>query len=246
MDATQRSLLNIVMSVLAPVLILSKCSESGDSFWQMGTTPALVVALALPIGYGIYNFWETRKYDALNLLGLLGVLFTAVVTVYATTGEGEQIRPNTPWWFAAKEAFIPLLMAVAVMLTAKSKGALLRVFLYSDAIFDVVRIEKKSAELNRTGEYEKCLWNASLMTASSLIFSSAMNFGLALYFLLPVLGLPAADQALAYNYAIKDLTWAGFIVISFPLLLTLFGVLMYLIKTLQRITGLTRDELLHA
>ncbi len=246
MDATQRSLLNIGMSVLAPVLILSKCSEQGDSFWQVGTTPALVVALALPIAYGIYNFWETRKPDALNLLGLLGVIFTAIVTVYATTGEGAQIRPNTPWWFAAKEAFIPLLMAAAIMITAKSKGALLRVFLYSDAIFDVVRIEKKSEELKRFNEYEKCLWNASLMTAGSLLFSSLMNFILALYFLLPVLALPAAEQALAYNYAIKDLTWAGFLVISFPLLITLFGVLMYLIKTLQRITGLSRDELMNA
>ncbi len=246
MDATQRSLLNIVMSVLAPVLILSKCSEKGDSFWQMGTTPALIIALALPIGYGIYNFIDTRKYDALNILGLVGVLFTAIVTIYATTGEGEQIRPNTPWWFAAKEAFIPLLMAAAIMMTAKSKGALLRVFLYSDAIFDVVRIEKKCDELKRKDEYEKCLWNASLMTSGSLIFSSLANFALALYFLLPVLALPAAEQALAYNYAIKDLTWAGFIVISFPLLVTLFGVLMYLIKTLQGITGLNRDEVMNA
>lgn len=244
MDATQRSLLNIGMSVLAPVLILSKCSEKGESFWQMGTTPALIIALALPIGYGIYNFWETRKYDALNLLGLMGVIFTAIVTIYATTGDGDQIRPNTPWWFAAKEAFIPLLMATAIMITARSKGSLLRVFLYSDAIFDTVRIEKKSAELNRSNEYEQCLWTASLMTAGSLLFSSALNFGLALYFLLPVLSLPAADQALAYNYAIKDLTWAGFIVISFPLLLTLFAVLMYLIKRLQSITGLSRDEVM--
>ncbi len=245
MDATQRSLLNIAMSVIAPVLILSKCSEKGDSFWQMGTTPALVIALSLPIAYGIYNFWETRKYDALNLLGLLGVLFTAVVTVYATTGDGEQIRPNTPWWFAAKEAFIPLLMAAAIMLTAKTKGALLRVFLYSDAIFDVVRIEKRCEDSQLNIPYEQCLWQASLMTAGSLVFSSVLNFGLALYFLLPVLTLPAAEQALAYNYAIKDLTWAGFIVISFPLLLTLFGVLMYLIKRLQAITGMSRDELMH-
>lgn len=244
MDAASKSLLNIALSVLAPVLILSKCSAEGEGFWQIGTTPALVIALSLPLGYGLYNFWETRKPDALNLLGLLGVIFTAVVTVYATTGEGTSIRPDTPWWFAAKEAFIPLLMATAVLITAKSKGALLRVFIYTDALFDTIRIEKKCEELDKQAEYQQCLWRASLMTSASLIFSSVANFILALYFLLPVLKQPATDQALAYNYAIGDLTWAGYAVISLPLLATMVGVMVYLIKTLGQITGLKRDKLM--
>lgn len=244
MDAASKSLLSIALSVLAPVLILSKCSAEGDGFWQIGTTPALIIALSLPLGYGIFNFWATRKADALNLLGLLGVIFTAVVTVYATTGEGTSIRPDSPWWFAAKEAFIPLLMAAAVMITAKSKGALLRVFIYTDALFDTIRIEKRCEELGKQEEYLQCLWRASLMTTGSLLFSSIANFTLALYFLLPVLKQPASEQALAYNYAIGDLTWAGYAVISLPLLATMVGVMVYLIKRLGQITGLNRDELM--
>ncbi len=243
MNDAQKSLLNVALSILAPVLILEKCSLEGPSFWQIGTTPALIIALALPITYGIYNFATTRKADALNILGLAGVIFTAVVTLYATTGENDSIRPNTPWWYAAKEAFIPMILAVAMLVTARGKGALLRVFLYTDSIFHVERIEAECHAKNLLKEYNFTLWNASCFVAASLVFSSAANFFLSLYFLLPVLDYPAAEQGLQYNYALGSITWWGYLIIGIALMMTLAAVLVYLLKSLSRLTGMTRDEL---
>ncbi len=243
MEKGTESLINVFMSVLAPVLILGQCSEEGDRFWELGTTPAMVIALSLPLAYGAYHFIKTRKLDAVNIMGLIGTGLTAFVTLYANTGEGGAIRPDTPWWYAIKEAMIPLLLAASIMITARGEGSLLRVFVYTDGIFDIARIERKVAELQRGDCYEALLWRASLMTASALVFSSVANFFLSLYFLLPVIAAPADEQSLLYNYAVGDMTLWGYVVISVPILLALIGVMFFLRAALQRLTGLAREDI---
>lgn len=244
MDAGTKSLLNVLLSVLAPVLVLDHCSVAGERFWELGTTPAMCLALALPLGCGLWTFAEKRKVDPITLFGLLGTILTGIVTIYANTGDGASIRPDTPWWYAGKEALIALLLGGAVLVTARRKESLLRLFVYSDAIFDIPRIEQSVAEQGLEAPYAQLQWRASLFTALSLILSAAANFGLALYFLLPVLKQPAEQQLLAYNYAVSSMTWWGYLVIGLPLLGTLFCVLRYLISKLSQLTGMDREQLL--
>ncbi len=243
MNATNKSLLNIILSVLAPVMILEHCSESGPSLWHVGSNWALAIALALPLSYGLYSFIESRKADPINLLGLTGVILTALVSLYASQGEQEAIRPDAPYWFAAKEALIPCLMAAAILITARSEGSLLRVFIYTDSLFDITSIEARVKELGRRDSYQRVLMRASQLTAGSLILSSAANLALALYYLLPVLSHPAAKQAAEYNYAVSSMTWQGYVVIGIPLMLTLIAVMRYLIRELSTLCDLPRERI---
>ena len=238
MDSGTKSLVNVLLSVLAPVLVLDHCSTDGPAFYELGTVWAMVIALALPIACGVYTFIDSRKVDPITLFGLLGTILTGVVTVYANTGNGGAIRPDTPWWYAAKEALIALLLCGAVLVTAKRRDSMLRLFVYSDAIFDIPRIEKAVEERREQARYAATLRRASLMMAATLLLSAAANFMLALHFLLPVLDKEPARQALAYNYAVSNMTWWGYLVIGVPLLLTLFGVIKFLIRRLESITAL--------
>lgn len=244
MDKGTQSLLNVLLSVLAPVMVLDHCSMQGPEIWQLGTTPAMCLALALPLGFGVWTFAQSRKVEPLTLFGLLGTILTGVVTIYANTGGSEAIRPDTPWWYAAKEAAIPLLLCGAVMVTARRQDSLLRVLLYSDSLFDIRTIEKQVAENNRQAAYDSLLWRSSLFLGLSLVVSAAGNFILSLCFLLPVLDQPAAQQALEYNYAVGRMTWWGYLVIGVPLLVTLIGVIRHLISRLEMLTGLDRDRLM--
>lgn len=244
MDKGTQSLLNVLLSVLAPVMVLDHCSVAGDKFWQLGTTPAMVLALALPLGFGAWTFIQSRKVEPLTLFGLLGTILTGVVTIYANSGTGEAIRPDTPWWYAAKEAAIPLLLCGAVMVTARRQDSLLRVLLYSDSLFDIRTIEKQIAEKNQQTAYDALLWRSSLFLGLSLVVSAVGNFILSLCFLLPVLDAPAAQQALEYNYAVGRMTWWGYLVIGVPLLITLVAVIRHLISRLETLTGLDRDKLM--
>ncbi len=243
MDKGTKSLVNVFLSVLAPVLVLDHCSATGDSVWHLGTTWAMAVALSLPIGCGIYSFITERKVELLTVFGLLGTILTGVVTIYANTGEGMAIRPDTPWWYAAKEALIALLLAGAMLVNSRKEGSMLRAFVYSDAIFDVKTIEKTVEEKGTTEEYNKTLTHAAYMTSASLLFSALANFALALYFLLPVPGAPAAEQAELYNYAVSKMTWMGLLIIGVPLLITLMMVMRYLSAKLGQVSGLPDDRI---
>lgn len=242
MDQSTKSLLNVVLSVLAPVIILDKCSGTGDAFWQLGTTWAMVVALSLPIACGVWSYIENRTVDTITFFGLMGTILTGVVTIYANTGDSSAIRPDTPWWYAAKEGLIALLLCGAVLITARKKNSMLRTFVYSDAIFDIQRIEATAEQQNKTEGYQDILYKGSLMLAGSLLVSAIGNFLLALYFLLPVLDEAPEKQAEAYNYAVSDMTWYGYLVIGVPLMLTLFLVIHYLVRSISNLTGLPKDE----
>ncbi len=243
MDKGTKSLLNVFLSVLAPVLVLDHCSVTGDSFWHLGTTWAMVVALSLPIGCGIYSFVTDKKVEMLTVFGLLGTILTAVVTVYANTGEGMAIRPDTPWWYAAKEALIALLLAGAMLVNTRKEGSMLRAFVYSDAIFDVKNIEKAVDENGNREQYDRTLDCAAYMTAGSLLFSALANFALALFFLLPVIDYPAAEQPVHYNYAVSKMTWMGLLIIGVPLLATLMMVMRYLSSKLVKVSGLPDEKI---
>lgn len=56
MDKGTQSLLNVLLSVLAPVMVLDHCSVSGPELWQLGTGPAMCLALSLPLGFGVWTF----------------------------------------------------------------------------------------------------------------------------------------------------------------------------------------------
>lgn len=244
MDKGTQSLLNVLLSVLAPVMVLDHCSVSGPELWQLGTTPAMALALSLPLGFGLWTFIQSRRVEPLTLFGLLGTILTGVVTIYANTGGSEAIRPDTPWWYAAKEAAIPLLLCGAVMVTARRQDSLLRVLLYSDSLFDITTIEKAVAEKGQQCAYDALLWRSSLFLGLSLVGSAVANFILSLCFLLPVLDQPAARQALEYNYAVGRMTWWGYLVIGVPLLITLVGVIRSLVARLEDMTGLDRERLM--
>lgn len=243
MDKGTKSLLNVFLSVLAPVLVLDHCSAPGDSWWNLGTTWAMVVALSLPIGCGIYSFATEKKVELLTVFGLLGTILTGVVTVYANTGDGMAIRPDTPWWYAAKEGLIALFLAGAMLVNTRKEGSMLRAFVYSDAIFDVRAIEKAVDANGVRPQYDKVLDCAAYMTAASLLFSAFANFGLALYFLLPVPDAPAAQQPELYNYAVSKMTWMGLLIIGVPLLATLMLVMRYLSNKLALVSGLGQERI---
>lgn len=244
MDSGTKSLLNVLLSVLAPVLVLDHCSADGPGVLELGTTRAMIAALSLPLGCGVWMFLERRKIDPMTLFGLMGTILTGVVTIYANTGEGTAIRPDTPWWYAAKEALIAVLLGGAMLVTAHRRDSMLRLFIYSDSLFDIPRIEKAVQDHQQLQNYRRLLWRASAYTATSLFCSAIANFGLALYFLLPVLSQPTERQTLEYNYAVSNMTWWGYLVIGLPLMLTLILVMRYLLRRLSSLSGLPREDIM--
>ena len=169
MDKTQSgsrsSLLGIFINILLPVLILDYCSAgpanpleraAGESFWHIGPVWALVIALSLPLVYGIRSLVVTKKFDLMSGVGMAGVLLTGIISIFVI-GPGGRIHGATPWLFAGKEALIPLILAAAVIVSRSTSVPLLNMFIYTPELFDVPRIEQAVASSGRERDYQRLL-----------------------------------------------------------------------------------------
>ncbi len=247
----EHPLANILINVLIPVLILSYLSKDPDLQeqlgkvarpWHIGPMKALIVALALPLGYGLWHFAKTKKFNFFSGLGLFSVMLTGGLTLYLWNKDGS-VKEHAGMLFGIKEGAIPLALGIAVLLSQKSATPLLNVFLYNDSLFDIKKIENTVAEKNVQAGYQGVIKQATHLFAVSFFISSVLNVLLSLWFFRSF-DRTAADALEVYNGIIGKLTGWGFAVIGVPLLVFLFFTLQRLLKGLREITGLKDDELM--
>ncbi len=228
----ENPLANILVNVLIPVVVLnflSKRPEAADArLWHIGPLWAMIIAVSLPLGYGIWFACTRKKANFFSLLGLVSILLTG----------GLGLAQANATWFALKEALIPLMFGVAILGSHWTTKPLLNIFLLSPELFDLKRIDKAIARNSNGTAYAKLRFNATLMLAGSMFASSVMNFFLALYFLKG----KESDQV-AYNEAIGKLTGVGFAVIGIPMLAVMVATLFLLLKKLRQLTGLEQDDI---
>ena len=242
---------NILINVIIPVLILSYLSKDpalqeklGKAVrpWHIGPLKAMVIALALPLGYGAWHFLKTRKGNFFSAIGLVSVLLSGGLTVYLWNQNGT-VKPHAGFLFGIKEALIPLILGIAILASHRTASPLIRVFLYNDSIFDIPRIESRITEIAAQGAYERLLLGATRLFATSFFLSALMNLGLANWFF-HGFDATAIDALENYNAIIARVTGWGFAVIGVPILIFLFFTLQRLLKGLAALTGFKDDELM--
>jgi hypothetical protein len=235
---------DIIVNVLVPVLVLSYLSEEGDRFWHVGPMWAMIVALAIPIGYGLWHYFTYRQMNVFSLVGLFSVVLTGAITIYLWSG-GESVRRNAALLFGIKEAVQPLVLGSLFLITHRMSNPLFNVFVYNDTIFDVSQIESAIAARGVDTNYKRLLWKATLLFFGAFLFSSVLNLGLAFYFLGDLDPLNA-DWKELYNNDVAKITGWGFVVIGVPILVVGGCILWYLVAGLKRLTGLETEMILQA
>ncbi|RYD17411.1 MAG: hypothetical protein EOP88_26720 [Verrucomicrobiaceae bacterium] len=244
-------LANILINVIIPVLVLSYLSKDPElqeklgktaQPWHIGPLKAMVLALLLPLGYGAWHFIKTRKGNFFSALGLISVLLSGGLTVYLWNKDGT-VKPNAGLLFGIKEALIPLVLGIAILTSHRTASPLIRVFLYNDSIFDIPKIERRVADISAQPEYDRLLLGATRLFATSFFLSSLMNLGLAQWFFRGF-DEKSVDALEKYNSIIASVTGWGFAVIGVPILIFLFFTLRSLLKGLEKLTGLSDNELM--
>ncbi len=249
--AQDHPLANILINVIIPVLILSYLSKDPElqerlgktaRAWHIGPLKAMVLALLLPIGYAIWHFVKTRKGNFFSALGLISVLLSGGLTLYLWNKDGS-VKPNAGILFGVKEALIPLVLGIAVLMSHRTATPLIRVFLYNDSIFDIPKIEGRVAELAVESDYQRVLRSATQLFAASFFLSSVMNLVLAQWFFRGF-DANAVNALEEFNAIIGRVMGWGFAVIGVPILVFLFFTLRRLLAGLGRITGYSDEELM--
>lgn len=242
---------NILFNVIIPVTALGMLSKGDDSplqqaagekLWHIGPLWAMIIAIALPLGYGIRHFIQTKKPNFFSILGVISILLTGGITLYSWNNDGS-IKENAAQLFALKEASIPLIFGSAVLFSFWTKTPLVKAFLFNPDLFNIPLIEKKVALANGETSYKKLLFQVTLLLAGSFFISMIANYFLAMHFL-GAIDIHADDARVAYNAAVGKLTGWGFAIIGIPMIVFLMVALFHLMKGLKKITGLDRDDLM--
>jgi len=221
-----RPLIDLLVSIVIPSVILMKFS--GDD--ALGATTALIVALAFPLGWGLFELFKYKKFNFVALLGLISV---------SLTGSIGLLQLDTQW-LAIKEAAIPALLGIAVLVSTRTRYPLIKTLLYNPKIMDVDKIKQKLDELGNTVVFEARLLKGTYLLSGTFFFSSIMNYILAKW----VVTSPAGSTA--FNEELGQMTLLSYPVIAIPSMLMMAAVFYYLWRTIHGMTGLAFNEILHA
>ncbi len=217
-------LVNLLFNIVVPTLILTKLSGPD----HLGTTWAIVVALVFPIGYGLRDALRSRRVNLFSVLGIFSVFLTG----------GISLLGLDPRYLAIKEAAIPAIFGLAVLVSIKTPYPLVKTFIYNDTILDTATIARALEERDRRQEFERRLRMASWLVAGSFFLSATLNY------LLAIIIVNADPGTVAYNEQLGKMTALSFPVIALPATIFMMGAMFYLFRGITSLTGLQLEDII--
>lgn len=217
--------INMVVNILIPVLVLKK-----GAAWIPALSPVhvLLVALLFPIVYFVYDLFRRRKYNFISVLGFVSILLTG----------GIGLAQLNPVWVAVKEATIPAIIGVAVLVSLKTRYPLIRTFIYNKEIIEVEKIDQALDERGAHREFEKLLTHCTYLLAGSFIVSAGLNYYLARY----IVTTDPAQNAVIFNDELGSLAMWSWPVIVIPSMIVMVFTLWKLLGGIKKLTGLDLEE----
>lgn len=225
-DKKPNPLLEIAVTIAAPALILNYLSSKD----RLGTTGALLLALALPLGWGLWDGLRRRKFNWLAALGVVSTLLTGSIGLLELDA----------WWLAVKEAAVPTLIGLVILGSAWTRTPLIRLLVFNANLFDVDKVHKALEERDATEAFEQRLRIGTVLLAGTFFFSAVANFVLTRW----VVTSPAGTEA--FNHELGRLTALSYPIIAIPSMLMMMALMFWLARGARALTGLDLSDMLQA
>lgn len=217
-------LLELLINIVIPSLVLMKLSAEQ----YLGTANALLLALAFPLGWGLYDLLRNRKTNFIAILGLVSILLTGGIGLLHLDAQ----------WLAVKEAAIPGLIGIAVLASTRTRYPLIKTVLYTPAVIDVAKVQQHLEQRGNTRQFEARLLKATYLLSATFFFSSVMNYVLAKW----IVTSPSGTEA--FNEELGRMTLLSYPMIAIPSLLMMMAVLYYISRGMRELAGLSFTEAL--
>jgi hypothetical protein len=215
-------MLSLLINVVAPTVIMIWFADED----KLGPVNALLLALAFPFVYGIYSMIKDRKIGWLPIVGLVSILISGGVGLLKLPAE----------WIAVKEAMIPAILALAILVSAWIGKPLARVFL--DQMLDKERVHAALHEQGTFEEYERRTSVATWLLAGAFFLSAALNY------ILAKIVVTADGGSQEFTEQMGRMTALSYPVITVPVMLVLIFTIMYIMTTVSKLTGLEAEHVM--
>ncbi len=214
---------NLLINIVVPSLILMK----GKKFLPLDSTQILLLALAFPLCYGLYDLFVKKEKNFVSILGFVSILLSGIVGVLELSTE----------LIAIKEAAVPFIIGCVILISNFTKKPLAPKFLYHDEIFNKKNINEKLDDQGHA-QIDSILKKASIFLFLSFIFSAVMNFALAKYFVQSDAGTEA------FNEELGQMTLYSYPIIVIPSIVIMVLIMRYIYISIKKLTGLTSKTIL--
>ena len=219
MNKSSYSFLNLICNLIIPTIILTKFSSENT----LGSFYGLLIALSFPIFYGLSEFYFNKKINFFSILGLVSVLLTGGIGVFQFSSD----------WLAIKEAFIPGIIGIAVIISTYTKYPLLKMFFEETLNIEGLREKLTHSE----NEWFSARFRfSSFILGGTFFISSFLNFFLATWI---VVSEPGTE---AFNQELGLMNLLSLPIIALPMMVILMGIMWYLLNDTLKKVGLTWEE----
>ncbi len=218
-------LANLAFNIVIPVLVLSKLSGE-DS---LGPVWALILALAFPIGFGLWELKQSGKLNFFSVVGIISVLLTG----------GMSLLQLDPKYIAIKEAAVPGIIGVLIILSGRTRFPLVRTVLQNMQLLDLALLEQKLKEAGSEAQFDKVVDQTTRIFAASFFMSSVLNYLLAKWILVSPAGTPA------YNEELARMTALSYPVIAIPSTIMMMAAIWFLFSRIPKLTGQSLESFFH-
>lgn len=229
----ENTFLNLGFNLILPILLLNKGKQwfGGllEPYFENVAVGVLLIALAFPIGYFIYDYCARKKYNLFSIIGLISVLLTGGIGILNIPTE----------WFAVKEAAIPLILGIAVVVSLKTPYPLIRTLLYNPEIMNVDRVQAALRENQAEAAFEKLLELCTWLLAGSFLLSALLNYVLARWIVVSPSGTDA------FNAEVSKMMGWSWVIIAIPSMAIMMFALFRLMRGIKELTGLELEQVLH-
>ena len=187
----------------------------------------MLVALAFPVAYELYNVYKRKKISALSVIAIGGIFVTGIISLLGLS-EG---------WLAVRRSVPYLAIAVALLISMRLKKSLLHLLL--PQILDMDKIKSAAKERRNAKEL-----NAHINKAGYILALLFIIEGVASYILTRTV-ITAETGTSLFNTEYARLRILALPFTTLPLLLGLAGAIMYLLSKIEKLTGIEPDQLLN-
>lgn len=214
-------LLNIGCNVIIPSVIMTKYSTPET----LGQVRGLLIALAFPLCYGLFDLIQKKKVNFFSALGLFSILITGGIGLLSLDKN----------WMIVKETAIPALMGIAVFISQKTETPIVKTFL--NQMLDLDKIKDAFKDKNLEDDFEKTLSRSSIFLGCTFFVSAILNFVLA------VIILKGQPGSVEFNESLGKMTALSFPVITIPMMIMVSLIMMYLFKGIKNKTDLEIESI---
>ncbi len=219
----ENPLYNLLLNIVLPSLILIKFSKPE----YLGSFKGLILALSLPLIYGVYELIKNKKVNIFSIIGLISIMLTGTLGLLSLDSK----------WIVLKETATPLIFGIIILISLKTPFPVIKKLLINDKLLNMKKINSLLSEKNLTEKFEKRITISTIMLAGSFFISSVLNNILAKIILV------SAPGTTAFNEELGKMTAYSFPVIALPSMCILMLILLFIFSSIKSLTGLKFSEI---